>query len=717
MIFGPQTTNSKRTALACLVLAAITGLLFWPVATHDFVLFDDSEYVRDNFHIFNGFSWAGLKWCFTAFYSCNWHPLTWVSHMTDCQLFGLRPGGHHATSALLHIANSTLLFLLLQRLTKAFWPSAVAAALFAWHPLHVESVAWVSERKDVLSTLFFLLTLLAYAAYVQSKVQGSKFKVGEAPPSSILHSLSSRYYLLALFLFALGLMSKPMLVTLPFVLLLLDYWPLGRVRVESEITGRGSAPSPLSRSLSLLLEKFPFFILAAISCFITLKAQKQGGAVLSLETMPLTTRLLHVPLAYWQYIEKTIYPVHLAVFYPYAHILTLVSALVPIVGLIIITTLAVRWRRTKPYWLVGWFWFLGTLVPVIGIIQVGEQTVADRYSYIPLIGLLIIVCWEVFAWAEESKRNQIIATGGTVAALCVCLVLTPTQLSYWKDSGTLFAHVIEVMPENHVAHAVYALYLSDHHQLQKAQTEAEASLRISPDYSLGHLHLGQILFLQNKLDEAEKHLRRAAELYPGLTDANRLLGEIFLARNSPAAAVEQLELGLKISPNAPNLHCVLGRALMMLGKLPEAEAELRAALQLVSQYPEAHYQLALALSAQKKIKEAASHYREALQLEPNFPEALNNLAWLLAADADPNNRNGGEAVKMAEQACALTHNQQTMMIGTLAAAYAEAGRFPEAIASAEKARQLALDHGEKNLAEKNSEMLLLYRANRPYHEP
>jgi len=414
----------SRPRLITLLLAFATLVVFLPVGSHEFVSFDDTDYVTENPFVKNGLTFTDIVWAFNTFHAGNWHPLTWISHMLDCQLFGANAGAHHFVNVLFHAANTALLFTLLLRLTGKIWPCAFIAALFAWHPLHVESVAWIAERKDVLSTFFALLALLNYAKYVaESKAQGPKSKL---------------FFTYSLLAFALGLMAKPMLVTLPFVMLLLDFWPLQRF-------SHSTFPRALVR------EKAPFFLLAAISCVVTFFAQKAGGAVASLAKVSLLYRLESAPVAVMDYLGKFFWPAGLCVFYPLRQNISPFAPIAATGALILISLAAWRARNTKPYLLFGWLWFLGTLVPVIGLVQVGGAAIADRYTYIPSIGFFIAVVFWLADFAARLQTPKIIAAGFAAVILTACVLVTEHQLTFWRDSETLFRRAIAVTRSNDVA--------------------------------------------------------------------------------------------------------------------------------------------------------------------------------------------------------------------------------------------------------------------------
>jgi tetratricopeptide (TPR) repeat protein len=486
--------------------------VYWQVQGHAFVTFDDYQYVVENPHVRHGLTLQGIVWAFTSGYASNWHPLTWLSHMLDCTLYGLNPKGHHFNNLLLHLTNTLLLFWVLRRMTTALWRSAFVAALFALHPLHVESVAWVAERKDLLSTLFWMMTMGAYALYVERPGLGR--------------------YLFTLHLFALGLLAKPMLVTFPFVLLLLDYWPLGR---------RHQSPFLLMR------EKLPFFALTMISSVITFCVQKSWGAVIV--SIPLKDRIANALVAYVTYIGKMIWPANLACFYPHPldtlPLWQVGGSLLLLAG---ISIFAIRARQRRPYLPVGWFWYLGTLVPVIGLVQVGAQAMADRYTYVPLIGLFLVIAWTVAdissKWLSFKRPLHALATIG----LCSLAGLSLLQVRHWKDSITLFQHNIRVTTNNHLAHFHLGRNLEHHGDLREALVHFHEALRLRPDFSLGHYAVGNTLSKLGEVNAAIDHLSRALELDPDLTRAHNNLGCLLIRQGNIKAAAHHFTEALRIDP-------------------------------------------------------------------------------------------------------------------------------------------------------------------------
>jgi tetratricopeptide (TPR) repeat protein len=544
------------------------------VLGHKFISLDDDLYIRDNAMVAGGLTSRGIAWAFTTFHAANWHPLTWLSHMLDAQLFGLNAGGHLFVNLLIHIANTLLVFFFLRRVTGATWRSAIVAGLFALHPLHVESVAWAAERKDTLSALFGLLALIAYARYVEAR------------------SLA-RYAAVALCL-VLGLMAKPMLVTWPFVLLLLDFWPLRRI-AWSPAEGVGGFKRV---SWPLIREKLPLFAIVMASMTVTYFAQSHGGAVRALADAPVSLRLSNAIVAYAKYLLATFVPSSLAVYYPFAPggipAWQIAGALLLLAA---ITALVIGQLRARPFLPVGWLWFIGTLVPVIGIVQVGGQAMADRYHYLPSIGLFIAL---VFGAAELATARRIgrFAVAATAAVvLLTCAMLTTVQASRWRDSVTLFRHTLAVTPPNLVM-----------------------------EYNLGH-----VLGRERNYDEALTHFAAALHIDPKFFDALINTGMTLSEMARPAEAVGYFEQALAVAPNSSKAHTQLALALVKQDRKAEALAAFRKALELAPQDADARGNLGLMLARQGNVAEATEQLQEALRLNPNSAEAHNNLGLVLLA--------------------------------------------------------------------------------------
>lgn len=603
-----RTSDRIRTILILMLLAGTTLALYWQVQYHDFINYDDPLYVADNNMVRNGLSWEGVQWAFRSTAVSNWHPLTWLSHMLDVQLFGKKPAGHHLTSLFFHLANVLLLFLVLKEMTASSWRSALVAAMFALHPLHVESVAWVAERKDVLSAFFCFLTLAVYVDYTKRPGKGK--------------------YGLLLLCYSLGLMAKPMLVTLPFVLLLLDLWPLGRLPLaETERQPIWPALWPLLR------EKAPLFLFSLLSSLVTYYAQKQGGAVGSLEIVPITVRIGNAFVAYVEYLDKTLWPRDLAVFYPYSDTLLLSKALGAFFIVLSISLFALHALRRIPYLVVGWFWYLGTLVPVIGLVQVGVQSSADRYTYLPLIGIFLILVWGITEMTQRMAQQRIVVSISALLLLSLWTFTSWNQVSYWKDSISLFDHAISVTRNNTVAHINLGEALTKAGRNDEAKRHYQETLRINPSSSAAINNLGVLLRQQGESGEATQYFRRALQLDPRFSEAHVNLGAQLAKDGTPEAraeAIRHFREALKIDPLSFNAHYNLGLILLTEKPQDDASVHFEAAVRLNREFGMAHYQLGILYSRKKLHEKAIFHYRQALKTEPR-PDIHNNLAgqWLL----------------------------------------------------------------------------------------
>jgi len=662
----------SRPRLIGLLLALITLLAYLPASRDGFVNYDDQDYVTENSVVQKGLTWTGIKWAFTTGHASNWHPLTWLSHMTDCELFALNPGAHHSVNLLLHAANAALLFLLLLRLTGKLWPGAFVAALFAWHPLHVESVAWVSERKDVLSTFFALLTLLAYVRYAQSR---SKVERRESNADPALDPRPSTLdYSLALACFALGLMAKPMLVTLPFVMLLLDYWPLQR------FPGQGLR----SGVRHLILEKAPFFLLTAASCVVTFLVQRNGETVMTLQQFPLNLRIENALISCVRYLGKTFWPVDLAVIYPLPGHLTWPWAIAATaIGLLGgISWLLWRTRRPCPYLLVGWLWFLGMLVPVIGLVQVGSAAMADRYTYLPSVGVFIAVAFGV---RDLIDRFRFLRTPVTVAAaliLTACLVLTENQLHCWRDSESLFAHTLAVTKDNPYA----------------------------------HLNLGTVFQDEGKLNEALAEYHEAARLLPGFFRIHENLGSLLDEMGRPEEALAEYRQALRLKSNVPRLYDGIGIVLVEFGRFDEAMRLFDEAARLDPAYPWPHFQKGKVFLKQGRDAEAIDEFREALRIDPDNFQILAYTARVLAADENPEIRDGQIALMYAAKANVLSDGIQPFVLDALSVACADMGRFDDAQETTKRAIKIAAAQGLTQNVVALQQRLQLYQNHQPWRE-
>jgi Flp pilus assembly protein TadD len=626
-----QSSDKLHVLLICIVLAAATIVAYEPVRRNDFVGIDDSAYVTQNPQVKEGLTARSVWWAFTTLHIGNWHPLTWLSHMVDCELFGLEPVGHHLHNLLLHVANTLLLFWVFKRMTGAIWPSAFVAAAFALHPVNVESVAWAAERKDVLSGLFWMLTLAAYAWYAQRPGVG-------------------RYSVVVL-VFVLGLLAKPMLVTLPFVLLLLDYWPLHRLELPHDRPREAAAQArdiPYQRSTAgrLVAEKIPLFVLVLASSVVTFIAQQRGGAVSPLEKLPVGYRVSNAIVSYVGYLSKMICPRRLAVFYPL--LLKRLPMWWVVMCFVLLTAVSVGIvvLRRRRYLTVGWLWYLGTLVPVIGLVQVGSQAMADRYTYLPSVGIFVMVAWGMAELLGKCRYGRIGL--GVVGAVVLVLLSAGTrrQVRYWQSSLTLFGRAAEVTEYNFRMHDAY----------------------------------GSALYTQDRYEDAIEQFSQALQINPKYTKARNNLGKTYLA----------------------------------LGRLDEAVMCLTEVLRVEKELPDVYSNLGLAYAQLGKNGLAVAHLAKSIELAPDNTDVLNNLAWILATVEDAGVRNAAEAVEHAERACEMTNYERPEMLDTLAAAYAAAGRFSEAVETATKAAKLADSADQKELTAKIEARLQLYKAGQPY---
>jgi Flp pilus assembly protein TadD len=557
-------------------LFLLTLAVFWPATRCGFVNFDDQAYVTANAHVQTGLTLANAKWAFLHPVSANWHPLTMLSHMLDCQLFGLKPWGHHLTSVLWHALNAVLVFLWLRLATGSTWRSLVVAALFAVHPLRVESVAWVAERKDVLSAFFGLLTLIAYTRYArQFAIRNSQFAI---------------CYALALVCYAFSLMCKPMLVTLPFVLLLLDYWPLARIR----------NPQSAIRNLTvLLLEKIPFLALAAVMGVVTLLIQGQNGVVKTMDDYPPGARIGNLCISYCRYLEKLFWPADLAVYYPHPGYWPLSAVLLAGVLLLGITVLFVMLRQRHPFLLVGWLWFVGMLVPVIGLVQVGRQSMADRYTYLPSLGMLILTVWGVHELARRWRHHEIILAMMAIAVVAGNADLSWRQLGYWQDSGTLFRHTLSVTTDNWFAHKAYGTFLLSRGRNDDAISQFQAAIRLRPDDAEACNNLGLALLNQGRTGEAAGQFQAAIRFNPDNSEARHNLGNVLLDQGQTDEAILQFREALRLKPDDAEVRNNLGIALASKGQLDEAIGQFKEALRLKPDDAETRTNLARALELKK----------------------------------------------------------------------------------------------------------------------
>jgi tetratricopeptide (TPR) repeat protein len=650
-------SSPRRIALS---LALVTLALYLPVAWFGFVVYDDNLYVTENPMVQAGVTWAGIKWAFTTLAICNWHPLTLISHMIDCGLFGLNPAGPHLVNALFHSANTALLFALLFRLSRKIWPAAFIAALFAWHPMHVESVAWIAERKDVLSTFFGLLSLIAYERYVAAaQVNGPKIKV---------------LYAASLCCFALGLMSKPMLVTLPCVLLLLDLWPLGRLRI-SHFDFRNWA--------KLFGEKIPFFLVTFAGSLVTFLAQSQQGskAVASLELVSWSYRLKNIPAAYVEYLAKTFWPANLAIFYPLPDFIPPAQVAAAVTALTAITIIALRLRHTQPYLLTGWLWFVGMLVPVSGIVQAGGAQIADRYSYLPSVGMFIMVTFAALDLAARWKISGKLLGTLAVFILLASAVTMEKQLRHWQNSEKLFRHALAVTTDNDVSRNNLGAALQQQGRYAEAAENFRAAIRLAPERFQGPHNLANALDALGRRAEALPLHRQAVEL----------------------------------DPDVQFLHNSYALALNAAGRTDEALKEFSEAARLDQNYPWPHVELAKIYLRRGRDAEAVDELRAAVRSAPNSIEVLTFAARVLAAADHPAIRSGRDAFALAAKANLLTSGSRPEVLDALGMACAELGKFDEAALAAQTALEVAAAVQFKE-TEPIRQRLQLYQKHQPWRE-
>jgi tetratricopeptide (TPR) repeat protein len=625
----------RRSWIIALLLAAATLALYWPVRQFDLIYFDDPLLLTDCPEVQAGMTWASVKWALTSVVIANWQPVTNLSFLAVSQFFGVTPGAHHLANALIHAANAALLFLLLRQLTRSTWRSAAAAAIFAWHPLRVESVAWIAERKDVLCAFFFLLALLSWTRW--AKRDACCVTRDKTTPSRITHHASNFWF--ALIAFALALLSKPMAVTLPFVLLLLDVWPLGRIQ---------NAKFEIKNITPLLVEKIPFFALMILFCAATYWIQHDYAAMTPWEKLGLAPRLANAVASYLAYPAQLFWPLNLAAIYPFPQSYDVTQTVLKAALLLAISLGCLTQFARRPWLAVGWFWYLGTALPVIGIVQIGEQAMADRYTYLPLIGPVVALVWTAAEFFPRRRGAKFFWSAAAILILSALAALSARQLQFWNNTIALFEHNVAVTPNN--SSAIFTL-------------------------GLGFEHAGDT-------NRAVVCYRVAKTIEPRDFQNRRSLASLLAKEGQFAAAEEEYQSLLAEEP---------------------------------AEYLD-HLGLAGLLAAQGRTDESLVQLNETVRLNPDCVEALNNLAWALATSPRAEIRDGPRAVSLARHACELTQFRKTLFLGTLAAAQAEAGNFDAAVATAQKACELAVENGETNLLQKNQELLERYRARKTAKE-
>jgi tetratricopeptide (TPR) repeat protein len=747
----PEDRTGRRPSLwITLALFLATVAVYAPVYHCDFVNFDDPAMVTRDPHVSAGLTREGFVWAWTAIQLGNRHPLTTLSHMLDCQLFGLNPGAHHLVNVGFHVLNTLLLFGVLARMTARPWRSACVAALFALHPLHVESVAWVSERKDVLSTFFWMLTLWAYVAYVQRH--------------------GRRRYIVVMIAFVAALLSKPMVVTLPLVLLLLDLWPLDRVsfkrpapspppkrrRSGRAATGPPSGDSAASAVGRLVLEKVPLFLLSGIAGVIAAFAQQQVGALKA--TLPFSARGTNAVVSYATYLVQMVWPTRLAALYIFEWPIPLWQVVGSSALLIGVSGLVAWGGRRHPYLLVGWLWYLGTLVPVIGLIHFGIQAMADRYTYVPLIGIFIIAAWGIPDLLAGWRYQRVVCAAAAVLALAACSVLTARQLQFWRDTMTLFQRAVDVTRNNFVAHATIGELVMAQERRDEAFYHFSEVLRIAdrfspvePFYSEAHYNVGLILAARGDIEGAKQHYLSALRMNPTHARTHGGLAFVLAAQGDTDGALAEYREAIRLDPDFVSAHTNLAITLENLGQTTEAITHYAAAARLEPERAESRANLAAALANADRLPEAIEEFRAALQRKPQLAEARfglasaeaqagqvpqavaeldallrerpdwtaveATLAWLLATAEDAGVRNGVRAVQVAEDAARRTENHDPDVLNSLAAGYAEVGRFTDATDTAAQALELARAAQRTALITALGERLAQYRAGQPAREP
>ena len=729
--------KNKLIPVICLFLAASAIIAFWQVSQCDFINFDDGVYVTGNIHIRDGITTQAIRWAFTAVgYAGYWHPVTWMSHMLDVQLFGLKPRWHHLTNLLFHIANTLLLFLIFHRMTRAPWKCAFVAALFALHPLHVESVAWVSERKDVLSTFFWMLTMAAYIHYVEHRTEGGgqksedrgrRMKDGISfsdirPPTSVLR------YLAVLIFFALGLMAKPMLVTLPFTLLLLDFWPLQRfepkkyapeisTEVEDPLSankskgksnrkqtpGSGQAAQALVREENpadrkyqwalvrpLIMEKIPLLALAALSSIVTYFAQKKAGAVVSLAGIPLGVRIENGFVSYIIYIGKTIWPSDLAVFYPHPQFLPLWQVLGAVLFLGAATFAVIRTAKRFPYLAVGWLWFAGTLVPVIGIVQVGTQAMADRFSYVPLIGLFVMAAWGIPELLEKWQptrppRKEVLF--GLAASILTCfLIVTWTQVGYWRNSIALYDHSLKVTsPTDIILWNRGGAYdsLGNHRQ---AISDYDRAIEINPKYADAYYNRGAAYADLGNLRQAISDYERAIEINPKYADAYYNRGAAYAKLGDLREAISDYDIAIGINPEHARAYNNRGAGYGALGDDRQAISDYDRAIEINPKYADAFNNRGSAYADLGNHRQAISDYDRAVEINPGYSEAYYNRGLAYGRIGDHK-----EAISDYDRAIEI-NPKYADAYSNRGAAYGILGNYRQAISDYDRAIEINPEH-------------------------
>ena len=687
-----MSADKRNLWIISIALAALTLAVFLPVTGFDWAEYDDVQYIRDNPEVAKGLTLAGIKWAFAAPHFNYWQPLTFVSHMIDCQLFGLNPRAHHVVNLLFHLVNTVLVFWLLHRATGSVGRSACVAALFAVHPLHVEPVAWLAERKGLLSTFFCLLSLIYYVRYVKTRSWSS-------------------YALVSLF-FVLACMSKPIAVTLPALFLLMDLWPLNRFAPGKVF--------PIARQV--VIEKIPLFVIAIAVALVTVWASHQIGGYVGSTTMPLGYRVWRVPVAYSTYLAKTFWPSGLNILYPLPSQWYAGRVFKAALVIFVISIIALLQLRKKPYFAFGWLWFLVGLLPGIGLVAAGgQQLIADRFAYLPILGVLIIGVWlvaDIFGSKPAGRPLPLQILGATAVILCAWI--SYVQLPVWRDQKTLWAQAIQLNehhPNNNAdTYAEMGLAMLNQGHPVQASNYLAKSLALFPNFPRVQGHYARAMLNLTNYPAAVHYAEQALAAKPNDFIVQHVLGKAYLGLGNPEAAFPHFSNSLALYPQFFPEHGEIAVVMAAKGREEDGLALLRQGMKIDPRSAEPHFRLASIMEMKGNFREAAMHYREGLRLDPKSTVALNNLAWLLATNPDATVRNGKEAVGLGEKACELAQWKEPVLMGTLAAAYAEAGDFQKAVETGQRARDLARSLGQFELAARNEELLTSYRARNPWRE-
>ncbi|MBM4305647.1 MAG: tetratricopeptide repeat protein [Deltaproteobacteria bacterium] len=661
-------TNMKPNRLlqliTCLFLILITLAAYWKVQHNDFINLDDNLYITDNPYIKKGWTTDNLLWAFTNAHACHWHPMTWLSHMLDVELFGLHPGGHHMVSLIFHVVNSLLLFFLFQKMTGEVWKCALIAGLFALHPLRVESIAWAAERKDVLSVFFFFLTIYTYLHYIEK--------------------IKFRRYLLTLLSFAMALMSKPMVVTLPFVLLLLDYWPLGRFQSKKKERWH-----PM---IQLTIEKIPFFLFTFVMSIFTVVNHLQGGAVTPFDKLPFSIRIGNAFISYIRYIWKMLCPNELAVFYPHPIHLPLWEVIGAILLIIFITIVVIAFRREHPYLAIGWFWYLGTLIPVIGLVQAGTQAMADRFTYIPMVGLFLMISFGIPNIFMRRGFTRIILIPSGIFIFLILAILSAIQVGRWQNSVTLFTHTLNVTSNNYLIHNNLGVTLMRQGKYPEALFHLKKAMEIKPNYADAYHNLGTLLLLQGNEKEALDHFTLALEYNPKKAETHSSIGGILAKQEKFKEALFHFSEAVRLNKEDGEAHYNLGTILLQQGKTQEGVYYLNQSLETLPENPKTHHNLGLAFESMGKFEKAVEHYRKSLRIDSKNADTHFCLASLFSKQG-----RGEDAIFHLNETIKLNpgDSEAHYLLGNI---FLAQNKYEEAISPLMEAARINPNHGKAHFA-------------------